>query len=312
MEATLHFNNTFNKYIGVKDKFESLYIFVIYRMNLENVIEKISKMINTIDNMNDVKKKNYLKNKLHNFREYLKINYKIDSVIEEIFFINNDIYTEVLTPYHKETLNMFLITNMLYEYGNEYPIEWLKKLLLDREYINIIKIKNNNISHSKLNSSKKMLVYTNTVKSMDLNKIILERIPKGEQYLIHGSSVNLKNFVDKNAISVYTNELTDEEILKIASNLKMMKLHKELEDILSKLLEPTFGSKIVFGKDIQNCVKNSLLKTLYCTEEIFKKTSNIPEHLKNFEIKIISEIEKGDIYNELKNDFAGAVGIKYY
>ena len=148
---------------------------------------------------------------------------------------------------------------------------------------------------------------------MNIAKIVEELIPKGESYLIHGSSsVSLKNYVDKNAAGIYTLELDDESILKIASNIKNLQYQKELEDILSKLLDPKLGNKIVFGKDIKSCVKNSLLKTLYCTEAIHKQTSNIPVHLLNFEIKVISQINKGDIFDRLEKDFAGGIGIKYY
>lgn len=312
MEALTHFNEIFNKYSNIKDKFDSLYIFVIYKLSFEDCIEKVSRIITIIDSMSDLKKKSYLKNKLHNFREYLKTNYSPESFISNIFLVNNDINTETLTTYHKNTLDMFAHSKLSYEYASEYPLEWLKKLLLDREYINVIRVKNNDITYTKMNSTKRINVYSNTIKSMDLEKIILEKIPKGEPYIIHGVSVVLKNHIDKNAVAVHTNELTDENILKIASNVKMLKYHKELEDILSKLLDPKLGNKIVFGKDIQSCVKNSLLKTLYCTNEIYNRTSNIPEHLKNFEIKVIKQIEKGDISDRLEKDFAGAVGIKYY
>jgi len=312
MEALLHFKEKFNKYLDKKDKFESLYIFVVNDLVIEELIEKISKIISSIDNISDVKRKNYLKNRLGNFREYLKINYKPEEYISEIFLIDDNINIESFINFYKQTLQIFNVNKFIYEYSSTYPLEWLKNLLLDREYINVIKIKNNDLQLSKINSTKKITVYSDSIKSMDLTKIIQDKIPKNEPYLIHGVSSVLKNFVDKKAIAIYTNELTDEQILKISSNIKNLEYQKELEDILNKLLDPKVGNKIVFGKDIQISIKNSLLKTLYCTEEIYKKSSVIPEHLKTFEIKIIKQIEKGDIYDKLEKDFSGAVGIKYY
>jgi len=312
MESDTLFKETFSKYSTVKDKFDSLYIFVIRKLSLEDSHEKISKMIAIIDSMSDGKKKAYLKNRLHNFREYLKTNYKPESLINGIFMVNDNVEFESLVPYYVQTLDMFSHNKLSHQYGSEYPLEWLKELLLDREYINVLKIKNNDITHTKMNSTKKMNVYTNTVKSMDLNKIILERIPKGEPYLIHGVSASLKNYADKNAVLVSTSELTDEIILKAMANVKNIKFHTELTDVLNKLLDPKMENKIVFGKDIQSCIKNGLLKILFCTEAIHKKTSNIPEHFKNFEIKIIKPIEKGDIAEVLEKDYGGAIGIKYY
>ena len=312
MDSNTHFDTTFSQYSTIKDKFDSLYIFVIYKLDLELCYEKISKMINIIDSMSDVKKKTYLKIRLHNYREYLKINYTPESIISGIFMIDSNVHLEQLIPYYTQTLDLFSHNKMSYEYDCSYPLTWLKKLLLDRDYINVIKVKNNDITHTKMNSTKRINVYSSTIKSMDIYKIVEERIPKGESYLIHGTSVSLKNYVDKNAIGIYTSELDDESILKIASNIKNLQYQKELEDILSKLLDPKLGNKIVFGKDIKSCVKNSLLKTLYCTEVIQKQTLNIPVHLLNFEIKVINQIEKGDIFDRLEKDFAGAVGIKYY
>lgn len=312
MEPYILFNNTFSKYNNIKDKFESLYIFVSNKLVIEDLIEKISKILSSMDSISDTKRKTYLKNRIFNFKEYLKINYKPETIINEIFLIDDNVNIESLIPYYKQTLDMFKVNNFIFQYASEYPLEWLKNLLLDRNYINILKVKNNDISHTKINSTKKMTIYSETIKSMDLTKIVQEKIPKGEPYIIHGISVVLKNFVDKNATGIYNSELTDEQIIKIFSNIKNIEYQKELDDILSKLLDPKFSNKIVFGKDIQISIKNSLLKTLYCTEEIFKKTSKIPEHLKNFEIKVINQIEKGDIFDKLEKDFAGAVGIKYY
>lgn len=312
MDSFTLFNNDFSKYIHKKDKFDSLYIFVVNDAVIEELIEKISKIISTIDNISDTKRKNYLKNRLGNFRDFLRINYDTEILLSEIFLIDDNINSEKLSIYHKQTLQMFNANKIIYEYSSTYPIEWLKNLLLDREYMNVIKIINNNIQYSKINSTKKIIVYSDTIKSMDLSKIIQEKIQKNEPYLIHGISVVLKNFIDKRAVGVYTNELTDEQILKIASNIKNLEYQKELEDILNKLLDPKVGNKIVFGKDIQISIKNSLLKTLYCTPEIYKKSSIIPTHLKTFEFKIINQIEKGDIYDRLEKDFSGAVGIKYY
>jgi hypothetical protein len=294
------------------DKYNSLYIFIINKLDYEGMIENITKIINGVEKMSDTIKRNYLKNRLYKFRDYIKEFYKPKSIIQEIFFINDSITTESLIPYYSETLEMFSMNNFIYDYANTFEIEWLKKLLLDREYINILKIKGNDITHFKINSTKRKKCYSNTIKSMDLTKIIKDLIPKDENYLIHGVSVFLKNFVDTKAIAVHTTELTDDEILKICKNASMLKLHTELKQILDYINHSKFNNKIFFGKDIQTCIKNSVLKTLYCSTDIYKRTANIPIHLKNFEIKVIETIEKGDIGDRFICDFSGAIGITHF
>ena len=312
MAEEIQFDTLFKKYIDKKDKFDSLYIFVIYKQYIEESIETVLKVINNLESMPDIKRKIYLQKRLQNYKEWLKLKYKPESQIDGIFMISDNIEKENLTPYYLETLNIFSHNKISYNYGCEFPIEWLKKLLLDREYINVLKIKNNDITHTKLNSTKKINIYSNTIKSMDLQKIVLQQIPKGENYLIHGSSIFIKNYIDKNAVSVSSKELSDDEIINLMYNYKYVKHHNELKDILNNLFDPKIENKLVYGKDIKISIQNNILKTLFCTDNIYSKLSKIPEHLKIFEIKLTKQIEKGDISEKLEKDYEGAIGIKFY
>lgn len=312
MDIADEFNTRFAKYNDKTDKFDSLYIFVMYQITLEDSCEKISRMIAVIDAMKDAKKRMFLKTRLHDFREYLKTNYKPFAHINNIFMVSDIINEENLDKYHIDTLNIYNHQKCSYKFGSTFPLKWLKDLLLDREYINSIYIKNNDIHITKMNSTKKVTIYTNTIKSMNLGQIISDNVTKGDMYIVHGVSVVLKGFVDTTAIACYTRELTDEEILDIVKNLKSKQLQKELSDVLLKQNDPKEGSKFVYGRDIQKCVKDSMLKCLYCSNRIYERTKNIPIGLRNFEIKVVQMIEKGDIGDRLDRDYDGAIGIKYY
>jgi hypothetical protein len=306
------FNNRFAKYCEKTDKFDSLYIFVIYKTDLEDSCERVSRMIAVIDAMKDPKKKSYLKTRLHDFREYLRVNFKPSTNINSIFMVSDIVDEEPLDKYHVETLNMFDHQKCSYEFGSNFPLKWLKDLLLDREYVNSIYIKNNDIRISKLNSTKKITTFTDTVKSMNLNQIISDNISKGDIYVVHGVSAVLKGFVDTAAIACYTKEISDEDILQLVKNSKCRQNQKELTDVLSKQNDSKEGAKLVYGRDIQKCVKESMLKCLYCSDRIYERTKNIPPTLRNFEIKVIGVIEKGDIGDRLEKDYDGAIGVKYY
>lgn len=67
------FNDTFSKYNSIKDKFESLYIFIIHNETKEDVEAKLNKIIKIIDSIADSKKKNYLRGRIFSFKNILKV-----------------------------------------------------------------------------------------------------------------------------------------------------------------------------------------------------------------------------------------------
>jgi len=307
------FNSTFNKYIEKKDKFDSLYIFVLYNATQEMLDEKIKKLYNILDCINDVKKRGFLKSRIFDFRKYVSDNYNLEDKIDSIFMISENVKEEVLTKYHKDTLLMFSHNNCSYDFGSNYPIEWLKHLITNRDYIHVITVKGNDIDHLMLNKTKKKYLYKDTIKSMDLKLIISEKIPKGENYIIHGSSVVLKNYIDANAVTVNQKELNDDEIFKIVDLKKYQKNGLELTELLANMTNPKVKTRLVFGKDIQKCIKNNLLKTLFCSPIIADKVNDkIPKDLMIFDVKIVKSIDKGDIGDELEKNYSGSIGIMMY
>jgi hypothetical protein len=303
------FTTTFSKYSVQTDKFESLYIFVIYKLNYDPLVNNITRILHSIESIPDNKKKYYLSTRIKNFIEYIKINYEPESLINGIFLIDTNINYEPMDNYYIDTLEQFVYNNFSYKYGCEYPLDWLKDLVLDRKYINVIKVKNNDFTYSKLNSSKKFIVSCQTIKSMDLKQLITNQIPKTEPYIVHGVSVNLKNFTDKNAVHISTQELTDESILLIYKSIDIKKIHQELNQVLINMSDTKFYNRIVFGQEIKDAIKNNLLETLFCTEQIYNK---IPQQFRNFNVKIVSQLEKFDIGEKLQKEYSGAIGIKYY
>ncbi len=301
------FNNTFNKYTSDKDKFESLYVFVIYDQSKEIVDERLNKISKIIDSIPDAKKKNFLKSRITNFKKYFD-SYKND-IVNGIFLVSDDVKYINLEKYYIDTLKEFKI-NFSYQYGKTYDIDWLKKFLLDRDYTLVLKIKNNDVSISKVTSTKQLGVYSDTIKSLVINDIISSKIDKDTKFLIHGSSASLKNFEinNKNCIGCYNKELTLEQQIDMIEEAKYKHNIKELEVWLEKLLDPKDGHKLVFGNDIEENAENELIQTIYCTPE---KSSRFIKFT-NCEIKLVKSFKSGDFVNTFEKNYDGVLGIKYY
>ena len=185
------FGTTYSEYINKKDKHESMYIFVIHNTTIESYLEKIYKMIGIIDDIQNTSKKFYLKTRLKNLISYLEGTIP-ETSMNRVFLLDNDVKEFELRKYWKDTLIMFKCDNILVKYGEQFNLEWLKDLLLNRSYIHVLHLKNNNLKHIHLNTTKKKINNEKEEKKMDIQSYITENIPKGEICIVHGVSVFLK------------------------------------------------------------------------------------------------------------------------
>ena len=64
----------------------------------------------------------------------------------------------LLIPMIIETLKMFNVSHFSYQYGKTFDIEWLKNLVLDRDYVNVMKVKNNDVTITKVTLSKQLQI----------------------------------------------------------------------------------------------------------------------------------------------------------
>lgn len=197
-----------------------------------------------------------------------------------------------------------------YHYGNKYDLDWLKNMIIDREYTFVIKIKNNDVSISKITEFKQLNVFSDTIKCVNINDIINCKIEKDKKYLLHGSSTHLKNYESQNksCLGIFNKELQLEQQLDIIDEAIYKDNIKELEDWLSKILDIKTGHKLVFGNDIEEQSENGLIKTIFCT--IDKKSRFI--HLDNVEIKLVKSFRNNDFISSFIKNYDSVLGIKYY
>jgi len=195
----------------------------------------LDKMIKSMDGISDTMKKNTLKGRINDYKKYLENSGK--SIISGIFMLGNQTKCIPFDKYYLETLKMFKVPKFNFEFGKNYNIKWLKNLLLDRSYVNVLKVKNNDLSILKFNSTKQLITYSETQKSMNLQEIINTKLDKDIKFLIHGVK-QLNDYKNKNCLGIFTKELTLEEIGETIDKSIYEENIKELEVWLTKLLDP--------------------------------------------------------------------------
>jgi hypothetical protein len=202
---------------------------------------------------------------------------------------------------------MFKVNKYNYKFSKNYDIAWLKNLVLDRSYVNVIKVKNNDIVISKINSTKQLCIFNETIKSMNLLEILKSKVEKDIKFMIHGNSSNLKQLVDyknKLCLGIINKELTLEEINDFIEDSLYLENINELQKHLERLDDP----KLVFGNDVLDQAESGFIKNIYCTQEKLEKYYKID----NLEIKIIKSSKKNETINNFIKNFDSVLGIKYY
>lgn len=312
MEAeNSHFDSEFGKYKNLEDKYESQYIFVINGMVVEELIEKVRKMVVIVDAGSNPTKKTYLKAKLNNFIENL-IGIKPETKVECIYFVSNSVAYHEFRPYWKETLNIFGCDNLLIKYDNFYPLGWLKNLLLDRSYINVLRLDGNNLRHFHLGSTKKKLFKDKDEKKLDLALYLQENIKSQELVLIHGVSSFTKGMIDTPKLKIFNGYKRDEELFEEYDKIINAANAEQLQWWLDRMLDPKEGKKLVFGKDIGIGITDNMIKTIFCSpERSIKLIENyVDENIQDRLIIVKSYGE--DVGKRLITEFKGAVGVKFY
>ena len=305
------FDAIFDKYRKYEDKQESLYIFIINNISYSDAIDKINKIMTSLDQIQNNYRKNYLKNRIYNFITYLD-NFQLENVVKGIFLVSNEIDRINLDDYWILTLKMYSCDNFYYCYDNFFKIDWLYSFLVDRSYINIINIKNNDVKHVHLSKFKKNIIFTTSSKTFDINEYINNNIEKNIYCIIHGNSHILKIIKEKSNIKVLNTHYNDDELTSIHTQIINDNNIIELKTWLSKLLDPKDGKKIVFGKDIQDCILSKLIKTVFCIPTI--KNKLLKKLSSDYIIFDIVEIDPvyNDIGKILEKDYMGIIGIKFY
>lgn len=305
------------KYGKLTDKFESLYIFVIYGTNNEAFNQKITNIMKILDNIPDTKKRGFLKSRIFNFQEYVNKNIILDN-LNKVFLVNEKIEEYDLDKENVLTLKMFLHENISYNYGSNYQLDWLQDLINNREYVNSITVKNNDIKLTKISLTKKLYFPTETIKNMDLQEQIKKLLDKekGVKFIISGSSIILKNNQDKikhsDLVMYSIKEIPEDDIWNIYLDCKYKKNLDELQDILNNITNPKIMNKLVFGEDIMKEIENSMIEKLYCTIEYKNKNINKLDEFDSNNIYPIVSKENKLFVNDFEKTYGGAIAMKFY
>ena len=310
-----NFYHLFRPYKIVMDKHKSLYIFIVNNIAVEEVIEKIKRMIIIIDSGSNPSKNAYRKNRLSIFLTHLT-GIKPESIVDGLFLLGTTLDKFSFNPFWRETLELFGQNKFIEFHDDYFDIELLKNLLLDRSYINVLHFKNNTLKHIHLNKTKKRIHCERTERNMDVNAyIVTNKISQDDVFIVHGVSSFLRSVTtsETNNIYVLNGDQKDNDILATIERIENNRKSQLLKSWLDKMSDIKEGHKLVFGSEIKENIENQMLHTIFVSPERAEKmVLNFPDLNLMDKMVIIKSIDSDDLGYQLAHQWKGAIGIKYY
>ncbi len=307
---TSNFDELFKKFADKRDKMKALFTIVTYNTSQQEIIHEIEHRLRLAKTIKYPKKRICVSNRLFNFKTYLKDSGTDETTKNTVFFVSDDVDEITLSKEWLQVLKNFDVDKFIFRYDETFDIPYLKSLLTDTNYREVIYVKNNLMRHIYLNSTKKKIYYETESKNLDVEEYVKNNIK--EPCIIHGISVALKNLKsDKHYI--YTKMLTDEEIADVFKKEQVGAVHKQLDEYMTYITNEKLMHRIVFGKDVQKKIISKELKTVFCSPEMYTKIlEKVPQEYLNFDLKLVESLEKGDSGDKLKTQYMGVIGVTYY
>lgn len=300
----------------ITDKFESLYTLVIHDITVQEVIDILFKKLETLHVIKDGFKRKYINGRIYSIIEYFK-NEKSDDIVNCICLAGKRIEIIALSKQNIDTLKEYDADKFIFRYGTNFDIDYLNNLFFDDNFRNIIRIGGGKMNHIILNSTKEKVLKSLDYKEHDISEYINSL---NSVCVIHCDTHSNNLSVIKNLKldkkhnhSINQTHLTNDKILKIFDDYDMLEKHKLLEECMGFISNEKMSNRILFGKDIDQGVQNYMIKTIFCTPPMYKKLCGLYNNdLLNFEIHVVRILEKGDICDQLKQNYHGMIAMTYY
>ena len=305
----------FKNFNTIKDKKETLFTIIIYDKDSNFFISDINQKLQNIKKMKDNFRKQIINDRLYNLRCYLEKNYNENKKMNCIILCGEEINCY---QFQKKEINMlreYNIINYNFIFDDHFHIKYLNDLFYDFIFYNTIHI-GKNITYYKINSTKKKKIKEEKFNLKDcIIKIENHLNNNKEKALLYGNSQINKKIDNKYIIEKYDDYKTDEEIVTCLRNLEIKEKQKDFKNYISNLSDPNIENKIIYGlfeKYILPEIENYCVQKLFVHSDMKSNIDTLDNSLLNFEIIEIDTINKGDPGYELKENYGGFFGIRYY
>lgn len=283
---------------NTRDNHESLFTIMIYNTTKEIFLKDLNDRLKKIQEIKNSFKKKKLNDRLYKFIQKIELDNK--DIYYNVFLISDDILSFNLTKKDFIILKEWNIVNYMFMYDEYFKLEYLKDLLTNINFYDIII----NNTHYKGNLNKKKIIKDKPnaeyLKTLAVPFFYCGKLPK---------DMSNKNMIEN------LNVLTSwNEAIELINQIEIKNENIKLQTFLDE----SNKDKYIYKAEIYDEIENYNIKLLYVHKEIKEsflneiKEKNLIQNL-NFQINYINSIKGvSDSSTTLKNDYCGFIGLKYY
>lgn len=306
------------KYANKRGKTDSMYIYVLYMCQRDQIIEHIKKQIEYVNRMTDMYKCKLFASRYYLFKDTIEsMALKDDDLINMVFFIDDRVDFHDLTSENIKILKKYAHQTISCKYDDHFDLGYLEDLLFNDTPYNVYKIMNNRVDFIQMTRTKKQTMDTKESKNLDLVEFIDTTLPQGGKYLLTGISGKLKGFTDPRAYCVINKELKMQDLMNMIDQIDQEDNLMAFDTDLMMLHDPKQSQKVIYKKGLNEKIVNGQLAKLYISEKLFKKfMENAKKNAIDTNFKIIVIDTKLKSFNEGREtkieEYGGVCGISYY
>lgn len=307
-----------DKYGTKKGKTDSMYVYVLYMCQRDQIIEHIKKQIEYVNRITDVFKSKLFSSRYYSFKDMIEsMALKDDDLINMAFLIDDQVYTNALTDHNLQILKKYAHQTISFKYDDHFDLDYLEDLIFNDTPYNIYKIMNNRIDFIQMTRTKRQIMETKESKTLDLTDFINTTLPPGGKYLLIGISGKLKGFQDPRAYCVINRELKLQDLMDMIDQIDQEDNLIMFDNDISMLHDPKQSQKVIFKKELNGKIVNGQLAKLYIEEKMHQKfMDNIKKNNIDVNFKIIVINSRLKSFNDGREkkieQYGNVVGIGYY
>jgi hypothetical protein len=320
-ENKYDFDNIKTEYEDKVGKTDSMYVVVIYKCNVDELLEFTKNKMQNAMKIKDSHRRGRAKTAYYNIRQFAE-EYPEDHIFNNLIMmdVENDAYDVFSLNQSTITLlNSYDCDNIWYRCTDHYDLNELYDYLESDKYYHMFRVKNNKVRYIKLGKTKKIVADTHESKSLDLIEYINNKIPQDARFLAYGVSSKLSQLSkdDPKAYDVLNYDVSDSSAIDFIQKMDQSDILDVFETDLQLMNDMKTLHRVIFKKDFKSD-KIAILQKIYIDKRILDK---FLENCKNKEIEISFEIVVIDHrikdFNEgrelrILEEFGGVVGVTYY
>ena len=258
------------QYTGKK---ESSYMWVIYDEDKDEFIASLRKKMESCKNIKDIVTRGNVNDIYFKLISEFESNSKIPSKLNTVIFVAADIIEFVeLQSSWINNLKDFKCNKVTLQIDNCFNLKWLEHYLTNSDYVYSVAIVNNRFQIYRVNETKHVCDVNEESKSLTVEEFIENNI-SGKKYILHGSSVKLKNFKETSSTILFEQKsLSHSDVLILHSKQLNYKAIERIEEILNMLKNDKEMDRVVIGKKLASeKLMNGYLEELYCYRKLYDK-----------------------------------------